>query len=158
MLLWHVINHHTHQLELSHKIANKISRTLGVMNRLNLYLPLPFAPSIRNYKLGLWMGSHIKTAKRAFRIMTNSWYNAHTEPVFKLLHLLKVKVIFEIKCLKLWYKYVNNKLPNDFRIMFTCSHELNEIETRNHDRLRLYPTRTSDARNVLRQHIPALLN
>ena len=44
------------------KIANKISRTLGVMNRLKRYFRT-FAPSIRNYKLGLWMGSHIKTAK-----------------------------------------------------------------------------------------------
>ena len=90
--------------------------------------------------------------------MTNSRYNAHTEPLFKQLHLLKVKDIFEIQCLKFWYKYVNNKLPNYFRNMFTNNHELHEIETRNHDRLHLYPTRTSGARNILRHHIPELLN
>ena len=33
-----------------------------------------------------------------------------------------------------------------------------EIETRNHDRLHLYQTSTSGARNVLRHHIPELLN
>ena len=90
--------------------------------------------------------------------MTNSRYNAHTELLFKQLHLLKVKDIFEIQCLKFWYKYVNNKLPNYFRNMFTYNHELHEIGTRNHDRLHLYPTRTSGARNVLRHHIPELLN
>ena len=42
--------------------------------------------------------------------------------------------------------------------MFTYNHELHEIETRNHDRLHLYSTRTSGARNVLRHHIPKLLN
>ena len=99
-----------------------------------------------------------KLQKRALRIMTNSRYNAHTEPLFKQLHLLKVKDIFENQCLKFWYKYVNNKLPNYFRNMFTYNHELHEIETRNHDRLHLYPTRTSGARNVLRHHIPELLN
>ena len=90
--------------------------------------------------------------------MTNSRYNAHTEPLFQQLHLLKVKDIFEIQCLKFWCKSVNNKLPNYFRSMFTYNHELHEIEARNHDRLHLYPTRTSGARNVLRHHIPELLN
>ena len=42
--------------------------------------------------------------------------------------------------------------------MFTYNHELHEIETRNHDRLHLYPTRTSGACNVMRHHIPELLN
>ena len=43
-----------------------------------------------------------KLQKRAFRNMKNSRYNAHTEPLFKQLHLLKIKDIFEIQCLKFW--------------------------------------------------------
>ena len=92
-----------------------------------------------------------KLQKRALRIMTNSRYNAHTEPLFKQLHLLKVKDIFDVQCLKFWYKFVNNELPNYFRNMFTYNHELHDFETRNRDRLHLYQTRTSGARNVLRQ-------
>ena len=101
-----------------------------------------------------------KLQKRALRIMTNSRYNAHTEPLFKKLNLLKVKDIFDVQCLKFWYKFVNNKLhvPIYFRDMYKFNHELHDIETRNHDRLHLYPTRTSGARNVLRHHIPELLN
>ena len=99
-----------------------------------------------------------KLRKRALRIMTNSRYNEHTEPLFKQLHLLKVKDIFEIQCLKFWYTYVNNKLPSYFCNMLTYNHKLHEIETRNHDRLHLYPTRPSGARNVLRHQIPELLN
>ena len=55
------------------KNANKISPTLGIMNRLNRYLPFsheidvwlldPLTPPTRNYKLGFWMGTHIKTTK-----------------------------------------------------------------------------------------------
>ena len=56
--------------------------------------------------------------KRALRIMTNSGYNAHTEPLFKQLYLLKVKDIFDVQCMKFWYKFVNKKLPNYFRDMF----------------------------------------
>ena len=47
--------------------------------------------------------------KRAFRIMTNSRYNAHTEPLFKQLYLLKVKDIFDAQCMKFWYKFINKK-------------------------------------------------
>ena len=90
--------------------------------------------------------------------MTNSRYNAHTEPLFKQLYLLKVKDIFDVQCMKFWYKFVNKKLPNYFRDIFKYNHEIHDIGTRSHDQLHLYPTRTSGARNVLRHHIPELPN
>ena len=159
------MNWHSH----TQKIANKISRTLGVMNRLKRYLPI----SAMKLMYDSLILSHLqfgitnwgfewdrisKLQKRALRIMTNSRYNAHTEPLFKQLHLLKVKDIFDVQCLKFWYKFVNNELPNYIRNMFTYNHELHDFETRNRDRLHLYQTRTSGARNVLRHHIPELLN
>ena len=49
--------------------------------------------------------------------MTNSRYNAHTEPLFKQLHLLKVKDIFNVQCLKFWYTFVNKNFQN---ISKTC--------------------------------------
>ena len=93
------------------KIANKISRTLGVMNRLKRYLPIPAMKlmydslilshlqfGITNW--GFEWDRISKLQKRALRIMTNSRYNAHTEPLFKQLHLLKVKDIFDVQCLE----------------------------------------------------------
>ena len=82
------------------KNANKISRTLGVMNRLKRYLPL----SAMKLMYDSLILSHLqfgitnwgfewdcisKLQTRALRIMTNSRYNAHTEPLFKQLHLGK---------------------------------------------------------------------
>ena len=76
------------------KISNKISRTLGVMNRLKRYLPLS---AMKRMYCSLIL-SHLQFAitssgfewkrlsklqKRAIRIMTNSKYNAHTDPLFK---------------------------------------------------------------------------
>ena len=99
------------------KIANKISRTLGVMNRLKQYLPI----SAMKLMYDSLILSHLqfgitnwgfewdrisKLQKRALRIMTNSKYNAHTDPLFKQLHLLKVKDIIDVQCLKFWYKFV----------------------------------------------------
>ena len=85
------------------KITNKISRTLGVMNRLKRYLPI----SAMKLMYDSLILSHLqfgitnwgfewdrisKLQKRALPIMTNSRYNVHTEPLFKQLYLLKVRI------------------------------------------------------------------
>ena len=150
------------------KISNKISRTLGVMNRLKRYLPisamklmysslilshLQFAVTCWGFK---W-DRLFKLQKRAIRIMTNSKYNAHTDPLFKDLGLLKIQDIFDAQCLKFWYKFVNNLVPSYFASMFTYNHAIYGIETRQRGSLHLFPVRTSNARNVLRHRIPELL-
>ena len=109
----------------SAKIANRISRTLGIMNRLKRYLPL----STMKLMYDSLISSHLqfgircwgfewkiifKLPKPALRIMTNSIYNAHTEPLFEELEMLKVTNIFDVQCMKFWYKFVNKSLPEYF--------------------------------------------
>ncbi len=53
----------------------------------------------------------VKLQKKIVRITSLSKYNAHTEPIFKLLKLLKVKDILKLHELKFYFKYKNNKLP-----------------------------------------------
>ena len=89
--------------------------------------------------------------------MTNSKYNTHTEPLFKELEMLKVSDIFNVQCMKFWYKFVNKSLPEYFGTMFTFNNELYQTETRGQNQLHLFPTRTSSASNVLRHRIPDLL-
>ena len=152
----------------SSKISNKISRTLGVMNRLKRYLPfsalkLMYSSLILSHlqfaitSWGFEWERLSKLQKRAIRIMTNSKYNAHTDPLFKSLKLLKIKDIFDVQCMKFWYKFVNNNVPTYFASMFRYNHELYEIQTRSHELLHLYPFRTSNAHNALRHRIPELL-
>ena len=150
------------------KIANKICRTLGVMNCLKIYLPLSalkiMYDSFILYHIQLWItclgfewGRLAKLQKRAVRIITNSKYNAHTEPLFKDLNLLKITDIFEVQCVKFWYKFSNNTLQNYLRSMFQYNSSLYETETRNHDRMHVFPTRTFGGRNVLRHRLPELV-
>ena len=75
---------------------------------------------------GFEWGRLAKLQKRAVRIITNSKYNAHTEPLFKDLHLLKITDIFDVQCMKFWYKFSNNTLPNYFRFMFQYNSSLYE--------------------------------
>ena len=72
-------------------------------------------------------------------------------------HLLKITDIFDVQCMKFWYKFSNNTLPNYFRSMFQYNSSLYETETRNHDRMHVFPTRTFGARNVLRHRLPELV-
>ena len=152
----------------SAKIGSKISRTFGVITRLKRYLPFSamkvmfdsLVISHLQFGISCWgfeWGRIFKLQKRALRIVTDGKYNAHTEPLFKELKLLKVKDIFNAQYLKFWYRFVNGTPPDYFRQMFTFNRDIYDIQTRIYDRLHLFPSRTSSGRNVMRHRIPELL-
>ena len=78
-------------------VANKISRTVGVINRLKYYIPENVQLTIYNtliiphlnYEILTWgfNSDRILTIqKKAVRSITLSKYNAHAEPIFKHLN------------------------------------------------------------------------
>ena len=138
------------------------------MNCLKRYLPLSALKIMYDSLIlshiqfgiicwGFEWGRLAKLQKRAVRNITNMKYNAHTEPLFKDLHWFDFTDIFDVQCMKLWYKFSNNTLPNYFRSMFQYNTSLYDIETRNHDRMDVFPTRMFGARNVLRYRLPELV-
>ena len=112
------------------KIANKISRTLGVMNKLKHFLPkytlkimyssliAPHFNNITFYYGALIRIRLIKLQKRAIRIITDSKYNSHTETLLKSLNILKINDIFTIQYLKFFHNYINDRVPVFFRSFF----------------------------------------
>ena len=118
------------------KISNKIARTLDIICRLKNFLPTDILRILYDslilphlqYSVLSWgfkMGRLDKLQKRAVRIISNSRYNSHTDPLFKKFNLLKLKDLFEQNVLKLFYKYRNNMLPFYVSNMFsdyTISH------------------------------------
>ena len=105
--------------------ANKISKTVGILNKLKHYLPESVLKQIytslilpRIYYCNLIWGhkpERIKILqKKAVRSITNSKYNSHTEPLFKKLNLLNVTDIHTLCKLKLFFKLENNLLPPYF--------------------------------------------
>ena len=80
-------------------VTNKLSKINGILHRLKHVYPQHTLLSIYhslfathlNYGLLLW-GTHVnrvsKLQKKAIRIMSNSEYLAHSEPLFKTLKLL----------------------------------------------------------------------
>ena len=49
--------------------------------------------------------------KKAVRIITNSNYLAHSQPIFKTLNLLTLEDIINVNILRIYYQYENNNLP-----------------------------------------------
>ena len=92
-----------------------------------------------NFSLLCWgfsINRLIKLQKKAVRVICKSKYNAHTEPLFKSLNLLKVTDIFKISTLKFVYKYRKGTLPvyfhgmlDDMHIEINHSYNIRNIQT-----------------------------
>ena len=68
----------------------------------------------------------------ALRAMTSSKYNAHTNPLFKKMHLLKVGDIHTVQQLQFFYKLTQNNLPTYFNsFLIRRQHNIHEHLTRN---------------------------
>ena len=149
------------------KISNKISRTLGVMNRLKRFLPTRILKLIYNslilphlqFSILNWGFKHerlMKLQKRAVRIVTCSKYNSHTDPIFKKLNLLKIKDIFIHSLLKFYFKFEQKTLPHFFTSMLsivTHSHD-----TRHRGGFYQCKPNTTNGTKCLRFFLPSLLN
>ena len=92
-------------------IAKNISKLIGILNRLKSILLTHVKVMIYNalilskfnYGILTWgyeSESIIKLPKKAIRIITLAKYNAHTEPIFKKLSILKIHDLFSICQLK----------------------------------------------------------
>ena len=105
------------------KISNKISRTIRIMCRLKR-----FPTHILKLMYISFFCRLQKLQKRAIRTKANSKYNAHTDPLFRRINLLKVKDIFMLNILKMYYKYPEKSLTSYTANMFsvaTCASNYN---------------------------------
>ncbi len=145
--------------------ANKISKTIGILKKLKKFLPETILKMIytslilpRIYYCNLAWGHKpqriIQLQKRAIRIITNSQYNAHTDPLFKKFKMLKVTDIHTLCKLKLFFKLENNQLPPYFwHYMFTA----NRTATRNKDPYQQPVPKTTLFSECIRFSLPTLL-
>ena len=149
------------------KISNKISRSLGIKNRLKRYLPQSILRTIYkslilphiDYSIVVWelnLAEFINFRKGFY--VWCSKYNTHTEPLFKSLNLLKD--IFKSKALKLYYKHSQKTLPLYFNKMFTKTSDRHNHGTRQQSVqiIYKYPTRTDIESKCIRHWLPEIVN
>ena len=130
-------------------IANKISRSIGILNKLKRFLPQvtlcllysSLVLSHLNYGILAWgyqTERLFKLQKKAVRLISLGKFNSHTDPFFKKLHLLKIKDIHKLQELKFYYKLKNNQLPSYFYTMSSnASSNIHPYPTRHKHKLLL---------------------
>ena len=113
-----------------------------------------------NYGILLW-GKNIariqKLQKWAVRSITLSKYNAHTDPLFIKLKLIKIQDIYSLSLLKFYHKYKNNVLPSYFNGMFDVMYPSHNYSTRQRGQPRLAGCKTKLAESAIRYSLlPAI--
>lgn len=115
-----------------------------------------------NYGILVWGFKHskiLKLQKKAIRSICCKKYNAHTDPLFKKLKILKLNDIFTISKFKFYHKFVNNKLPENLqKLPLQLNQEIHQYNTR-HSR-NIYTPRYyhSYAKNCIRFDLPGTIN
>jgi hypothetical protein len=152
------------------KIHSKVSRTVGVMNKLKYYLPSNILRTIYNslilpyfnYGILIW-GSQtsrlVKLQKKAVRIIVSAKYNAHSEPILKRLNLLKISDICVLQELKFCYKLEYRNLPFYFiSSLFSRIREVHGYNTRYTNNFVIPHIKHEFARNCISYKIPITYN
>ena len=62
--------------------------------------------------------------KKAIKTVSKSNYNAHTEPLFKKLQILKLKDICAFQLSKIMYSFINISLPDPLMTMFIVNRHI----------------------------------
>ena len=152
------------------KIANKISKYSGILSRLKHFLPpyilktiyCSIVQSNLNYSLLAWgydCNRLIILQKKIIRVITSSKYNAHTEPLFKKLNLLKLKDMMKHNTLKFYYKLKKNKVPSYFEsYQTTTQREIHGRDTRYNQLIATNVTRTVLQEKCLRNYLSGVIN
>ena len=114
-------------------ISLKISSANFVLNQAKKLLPLNIRMLIYNslvkshleYGILAWGNAKSKEInkisiiqKRIIRTLSNSKYNAHTDPIYSCLKILKFEDILQYNSITFMYKYTNSILPDSFTNMF----------------------------------------
>ena len=141
---------------------------IGTINRLKKFLPCEILKTIYNtliqphlnFSILLWGNNTkriCKLQKWAMRAITCSKYNAHTDPIFKRLNILKINDIYKLTALKFFYKLENNLLPAYFNRMFSVEIPSHEYNTRQRNTPRPHIPKTVLAKSTIRFKIPELV-
>jgi exonuclease III len=126
-------------------VANKVSKSLGVLNRIKHIVPLSILPMIYStlilpyyqYCNIIWAStcpSYLQKLfllqKRAMRIISAASYRAHTSELFRKHKQLKVFDLNKMQTAIFMFKYRNNLLSQRFSDYFKTNAEVHHYATR----------------------------
>ena len=100
-----------------------------------------------------------KLQKRFLRIISCSKYNAHSEPLFKVLDILKIEHLFSQSYLKFLYKLQKCQLPKYFLSLRCITRpSMHDHDTRSASRIDTIYIPTHMASKCIRCQLPSSIN
>ena len=120
-------------------VNNKISKALFSIKQLKNILPTYCLRSLYNslihshlsYGILAWGNAPQSTLKqtlllqkRAIRVVNNSRYNSHTDPLFQVSHVMKLNDIYEYSTALFMHDFISHNLPKSFNNIFTINRDV----------------------------------
>ena len=147
----------TWKSEISH-VANKVSKSIGMIQKSSFYLS-SYSLRILYFSLVypyffycniVWASTYktnlvrlVKLQKRAVRIIDKSHFNAHSDPIFKKLGILKFHDLNLLQLGQFMFSYQIRTLPPKLASKFTLNSQIHTYYSRNSDAFHLPFCRTN---------------
>ena len=144
-----------------------------MLNKLKHFLPMYIMRTIYcslilshlQYCTLLWENSYCTNLnklrilqKKAIRIITNSHYIAHTDPLFSKLKLLKLDDLYKHQLGIFMYKAANNKLPDSMSSKLTRIQNIHKHNLRNQNSYYIQNIRTNSRKCTINYSGPVFWN
>ena len=121
---------------------DKVKHVIHRKHLTILYYSLVY--SYLTYGIILWGSAHdtymskLKiTQKKIVRAITGAPYDAHSEPLFKLLNILKLTDLYKLHISKYMFSFINNVIPRPILEIFTLAQDTHDHGTRHSKTLKL---------------------
>ena len=154
-------------------ISNKISKVIGILKKVkqsvgtyilrNLYFALIYPyftygniTWAANYKSNL--DCLIKLQKKIIRIMSNSGFNDHTEPIFRELYIMKFEFLNKFLTGLFMFKIMNNLLPAFCQDLFIVNQDIHHYDTRQKHNLHIFRYRVNTSLFSIKINGPRIWN
>ena len=137
----------------------KISKSIGIIYKSSfclsksslhtlyyalVYPYLQYCISVWGFTYSTNLNRVILLQKRAVRIVDKEAFDAHTDPIFKELKILKFDKLYLFNLGKFMYSYYNNLLTRSFDNTFLRKTDIHNYYTRNFDLYYVSYTRNFD--------------
>ena len=154
-------------------ISKTLSRNIGIMNKLKHFIPerilyslyCTFVLPYLNYGILIWgntcktyLDKLIKLQKWAVRVISNSHYRSHANPLFQKYNILNVEDMHSLELGVFMYKYSINDLPYTFHNYFSKRSDIHDYQTRFKDDLNLTNNKKVFSDQSIRTSGPILWN
>ena len=154
-------------------VSKKVSKSIGVIYKsrfclsssslLTLYCWLVYPYLV--YCVSVWESNYHSNLncifllqKKIIRIISKRKYDAHTDPIFKKLHVLKFFDVYLFQIGKFMFLSENGLLPEAFKNMFVLRNQIHSHNTRYSASYHLFTPRTNIRMFSLRFQGPRFYN